>query len=140
MAVPFDQSTCGEVSPHVLVVTYALDPTADFVLRELNARGVPFWRTDLADFPTRTTLSAELRPGGKWAGSWSGQVRGIDLSELRAVWWRKPTRYEFADTMSGPEQQFAGVQAKQAMTVLSALPGVLWVNRPQANADCTKPV
>ncbi|MEU9003982.1 hypothetical protein, partial [Streptomyces sp. NPDC048551] len=31
-------------------------------------------------------------------------------------------------------------QAKQAMTVLSALPGVLWVNRPQANADCTKPV
>ncbi|MFG2668360.1 MvdC/MvdD family ATP grasp protein [Streptomyces sp. NPDC048387] len=140
MAFPFGQGTCGEVSPHVLVVTYALDPTADFVLRELNARGVPFWRTDLADFPTRTTLSAELRPGGGWAGSWSGEARGVDLSEVRAVWWRKPTRHEFAGTMSGPEQQFASVQAKQAMTVLSALPDVLWVNRPQANADCTKPV
>ncbi|MFI1205618.1 MvdC/MvdD family ATP grasp protein [Streptomyces sp. NPDC020883] len=124
----------------MLVVTYALDPTADFVLRELCARGVPFWRTDLADFPTRTTLNAELRPDGQWDGAWSGQERGIDLSELRAVWWRKPTAHAFAETMSGPERRFAATQATQAMTVLGSLPGVLWVNRPQTNADCTKPV
>ncbi|MEV6122056.1 hypothetical protein AB0M23_16230 [Streptomyces sp. NPDC052077] len=51
--------------PRVLVVTHALDPTADFVLRELNERRVPFWRTDLADFPTRTTLRAELEVDGR---------------------------------------------------------------------------
>lgn len=56
------------------------------------------------------------------------------------MWWRKPTLHEFAETMSGPELQFAATQAKQAMTVLGSLPAVLWVNRPQANADCTKPV
>ncbi|MEW2412621.1 MvdC/MvdD family ATP grasp protein [Streptomyces sp. NPDC046866] len=140
MAFPPGQGTRGEESPRVLVVTYALDPTADYVLRELNSRGIPFWRTDLSDFPTRTTLSAGLRPDGGWAGSWAGPAHGIDLSELRAVWWRKPTGHEFAATMSVPEQRFAGVQAKQAMTVLGALPGVLWVNRPQDNADCTRPV
>lgn len=132
-----------EISPRVLIVTYALDPTADYVLRELNTRGVPFWRTDLADFPTRSTLCAELRSDGQragWAGGWRDRSRGIDFSHLRAVWWRKPTPYEFAETMSGPERQFAATQAKQAMTVLGSLPGVLWVNRPQANADSTKPV
>lgn len=140
-------STRDEISPRVLVVTYALDPTADYVLRELNTRGVPFWRTDLADFPDRTRLRAELRADGPWSG-WAGSwrdtsrttSRGINFSELRAVWWRKPTPYAFAETMSAPERQFATTQAKQAMTVLGSLPGVLWVNRPQANADCTKPV
>ncbi|WP_154402608.1 hypothetical protein [Nocardioides speluncae] len=141
-------SARGETAPRVLVVTYALDPTADYVLRELNARGVPFWRTDLADFPTRSILRAELRSDGqrsdgqrsRWAGGWHDRSRGVDFSALRAVWWRKPTPHEFAETMSGPELQFAATQAKQAMTVLGSLPGVLWVNRPQANADCTKPV
>ncbi|MCW5253923.1 RimK domain-containing protein [Streptomyces sp. SHP 1-2] len=101
---------------------------------------MPFWRTDLADFPTRTTLRAELEVDGRWVGSLRDSVRGIDLSELRAVWWRKPTGHELPATMSGPERRFARGQAKRAVTALGALPGVLWVNRPQANVDCTKPV
>ncbi|GGZ56724.1 ATP-grasp ribosomal peptide maturase [Streptomyces inusitatus] len=134
------QGTRGGLPPRVLVVTHALDPTADFVLRELNERRVPFWRTDLADFPTRTTLRTELGADGRWTGSLHDSVRGIDLSELRAVWWRKPTVHELPGSMSGPERRFAVGQAKRAITVLGALPGVLWVNRPQVNVDCTKPV
>ncbi|MFD7342344.1 nuclear transport factor 2 family protein, partial [Streptomyces violascens] len=42
--------------------TYALGLTADYVPRELNTRGVPFWRTDLADFPTRSTLHGRTAP------------------------------------------------------------------------------
>ncbi|MFM9448206.1 ATP-grasp ribosomal peptide maturase [Streptomyces acidiscabies] len=129
------------IPPRVLVVTYALDPTADYVLRELNTRGVPFWRTDLADFPTRSAMTAELRPDGRWAGAFHDQARGIDLSELRAVWWRKPTAFTFPGTMTAPERKFATTQAKRAVSgVLASLPGVLWVNRPERNADCTKPV
>ncbi|NML53352.1 hypothetical protein HHL19_06420 [Streptomyces sp. R302] len=124
----------------MLVVTFALDPTADYVLRELNRRGVPFWRTDLAGFPAHTRLSAALGSSGRWGGTMRGDVHGIDLSELRAVWWRKPTPYAFPTTMSEPEQRFARTQAKHALSgVLGSLPDVLWVNRPEANADCTKP-
>ncbi|WP_206507766.1 MvdC/MvdD family ATP grasp protein [Streptomyces chrestomyceticus] len=124
----------------MLVVTFPLDPTADFVLRELNARRVPFWRTDLADFPTRSALSAELGTDGRWRGTMQDSARGVDLSEVRAVWWRKPTPFAFPETMSGPEQAFATSQAKRAVGgVLGSLPGVLWVNRPERNADCTKP-
>ncbi|MFJ1590146.1 MvdC/MvdD family ATP grasp protein [Kitasatospora albolonga] len=134
------QSTRGTKTPRVLVITYALDPTADFVLRELTERGVPFWRTDLSDFPSRSTLTAELRPEGRWDGRMSDELRGVDLSELRSVWWRKPTPYSFPDTMSGPERRFAASQAKGALPgVLGSLPGVLWVNHPERNADCTKP-
>ncbi|MCH0539176.1 hypothetical protein I3F58_06320 [Streptomyces sp. MUM 203J] len=42
--------------------------------------------------------------------------------------------------MSGPARQFAATEARHATTALGALPGVLRVNRPQVNADCTKPV
>ncbi|MFE6103166.1 MvdC/MvdD family ATP grasp protein [Streptomyces laurentii] len=124
----------------MLVVTYALDPTADYVLHELNERGVPFWRTDLADFPTRSRLRAVLGPSGRWQGTMHDDARGVDLSELRAVWWRKPTSFVFAPSMGEPEQRFARSQAKHAWTILCSLPGVLWVNRPERNADCTKPV
>ncbi|MGW1149060.1 MvdC/MvdD family ATP grasp protein [Streptomyces sp. NPDC002454] len=129
------QGTRGGLPPRVLVVTRALDPTADFVLRELNERGVPFWRTDLADFPT-----TELGADGRWRGSLHDHARGIDLPGLRALWWRKPIVHELPESMSGPERRFAVGQAKRALTVLGSLPGVLWVNRPQANVDCTKPV
>lgn len=141
MAPKSGQSARGGSSPRVLVVTYALDPTADYVLRELNTRGVPFWRTDLSDFPIRSSLHAELRPDGQWGGVLHDQARGVDLSEVRAVWWRKPTAFAFPETMSGPERKFATTQAKLAVSgVLASLPGVLWVNRPERNADCTKPV
>ncbi|MER5783174.1 MvdC/MvdD family ATP grasp protein [Streptomyces mobaraensis] len=139
MTTPSGESTRGQ-APRLLVVTFALDPTADYVLRELNARRIPFWRTDLADFPTRSALSAELTADGRWAGAMHDTVRGVDLSDLRAVWWRKPTPFAFPETMSGPEQAFATSQAKRALSgVLGSLPGVLWVNRPEHNADCTKP-
>lgn len=133
--------TRGGIPPRVLVVTYALDPTADYVLSELNSRRVPFWRTDLADFPTRTRLHTRLGASGQWQGAMHDDFRGIDLSQLRAVWWRKPTPFEFAATMGEPEQRFARSQAKQAVAgVLASLPDVLWVNRPERNADCTKPL
>ncbi|WP_137991289.1 MvdC/MvdD family ATP grasp protein [Streptomyces vilmorinianum] len=137
---PVGSGTRGGLPPRVLVVTYALDPTADYVLHELNTRRVPFWRTDLADFPTRTRLRTTLGPSGQWLGVMHDELRGIDLSELRAVWWRKPTEFQFAATMAEPEQRFARSQAKHALTVLSSLPDVLWVNRPERSADCTKPV
>ncbi|MEU1819689.1 MvdC/MvdD family ATP grasp protein [Streptomyces roseifaciens] len=139
MTTPPGESTRGR-APRVLVVTFALDPTADYLLRELNARRIPFWRTDLADFPSRSTLSAELGADGRWRGAMRDATRGVDLSEVRAVWWRKPTPFTFPETMSGPEQAFAASQARRAVSgVLGSLPGVLWVNRPERNADCTKP-
>jgi hypothetical protein len=127
-------------SPRVLVVTHDLDPTADYVLRELNLRQVPFWRTDLADFPQQMSLTVALAPGGQWQGSMSGILRGIDLSELRAVWWRKPTAFRWPGTMTAPEQRFASSQAKRSVIgTLGSLPSVLWGNRPERNSDCTKP-
>ncbi|MGO4630478.1 MvdC/MvdD family ATP grasp protein [Streptomyces sp. 2RAF24] len=140
MTLASGHGTRGGIPPRVLVVTYALDPTADYVLSELNDRRVPFWRTDLADFPTRSRLHARLGPSGRWQGSMHDEIRGVDLSQLRAVWWRKPTPFEFAATMGQSEQRFARSQAKHAWTVLTSLPDVLWVNRPERNADCTKPV
>ncbi|WP_406296522.1 hypothetical protein OG948_13480 [Embleya sp. NBC_00888] len=136
----FGQGTRG-LSPRVLVVTGALDPTADYVLRELGRREIPFWRTDLADFPQDSTVQAELRPDGVWRGRLHDQRHGVNLDEIGAVWWRKPLPFRFADGMSEAEERFALSQAKRAFAgLLGAKTDVVWVNRPERNADCTKPV
>lgn len=86
------------------------------------------------------TMTAELSATYGWTGALAGLTRRIDLTELGAVWWRKPTAYRWPDTMAVSEQKFAASQAKRSLPgVLGSLPGVLWVNRPERNADCTKP-
>ncbi|MFD5319412.1 MvdC/MvdD family ATP grasp protein [Streptomyces sp. NPDC127098] len=127
-------------TPRLLVVTVALDPTADLVLRELNARGVEFWRIDLADFPSRLRLSTQLRPDGRWGGTLSDGRRETDLAELRAIWWRKPAGFGLAEGMSVAERGWAERQARAGLLgTLNSLPQVVWINRPENNQRCDKP-
>ncbi|WP_227870085.1 MvdC/MvdD family ATP grasp protein [Streptomyces otsuchiensis] len=131
--------TRGAAAPRVLVLTTAMDPTADQVLRELNTRGVPFWRTDLAAFPALGGITAELRSGGYWDGRLEHDGRGADLGEVRAVWWRKPRDFSYAEGMTAPEREFATSQTRRGLGgVLGSIPAI-WVNHPSAIADCTKP-
>ncbi|TDC77502.1 MvdC/MvdD family ATP grasp protein [Streptomyces hainanensis] len=127
-------------APRLLVITAALDPTADLVLRELNHRGVAFLRVDLADFPRRLRLTTQLRPDGSWGGSLTDGRREIDLAELRAIWWRKPGSFGFTEGMSAPERGWADKQARAGfLGTLNSLPQVVWINRPEHNARCDKP-
>jgi glutathione synthase/RimK-type ligase-like ATP-grasp enzyme len=97
-------------------------------------------RTDLSEFPSRSTIRAELGSGGSWSGRLAGPAREMQLENLRAVWWRKPSPFSFPVAMSGPERAFGESQARRAFSgVLGSLPEVLWVNRPEAIAGCTKP-
>lgn len=123
----------------VLVVTAEYDPTADYVLEELNSRAVPFLRCDIAQFPTVMALSATIGADDTWRGTWRGTLcdrrRVADLSRLRSIYWRRPTWFRFPDGMSEPEQRFAAAQARYGLGgVLAALP-VQWVNHPHRCAD-----
>lgn len=124
----------------VLVLTEECDPTADRVITELNRREVPVLRCDTSWFPSRLTLDARL-DRGHWSGTLRSPSRGVDLGELRSVWYRRPTAFSFPDGMSNPERQHAGWEAKFGLGgVLISLP-VLQVNHPSREADaCYKPV
>ncbi len=120
--------------PRVLVLTEACDPTADFVLEHLNDRSIPFWRVDPGDFPAELGLSARF--DRSWSGELRGPMRGVDLDEVRAVYYRRPSGFRTPGGLSEVERTFAESQARHAWSgILAALPAVLWVNEPARMAD-----
>ncbi|MGH3687483.1 MAG: ATP-grasp ribosomal peptide maturase [Pseudonocardiaceae bacterium] len=123
----------------VLVLTEECDPTADRVINELNRRGVPVFRCDTSWFPSRLHLDVHL-DGDRWSGVLRTAHRIVQLSDLRAIWYRRPTVFSFPEEMSGPERQHAGWEAKFGLGgVLMSLP-TLHVNHPSREADaCYKP-
>jgi ATP-grasp ribosomal peptide maturase len=122
----------------VVVCTQDFDPTADLVIHHLTARGAPFWRVDPGAFPTELTLSAELSGAG-WSGTLSGASRGARLEQLRAIYWRRPSRFRI-EGLSEPERRFAERQARAGFGgVLMAMPNLTWVNHPARIADANKP-
>lgn len=124
----------------VLILTCAEDATADAVVAELDRLGGRYARLDTGDFPTRLHLVATTGPDG-WSTRLTDEVADVDLSTVRSVYYRRPTRFRLPDGMSQADQVFAATEARHAIGGVLASLDVLWVNDPvrQAAAEY-KPV
>jgi ATP-grasp ribosomal peptide maturase len=120
----------------VLVLADEFDVTVDRVINALTDRDVPIFRCDAREFPQQLTLAARLGPTtGSWDGVLRNQHREVQLSEIRSVWYRRPTHFALPVGMSAAEQRLAAGEARMGFGgVLSALP-VLFVNHPARDAD-----
>jgi ATP-grasp ribosomal peptide maturase len=120
----------------VLVLAEDSDVTVDRVVDILNARRVPVFRCDTAWFPRRLTLDATLDQS-QWIGKLRTRHREVALQDVRSVWYRRPTAFQFPDGMSEPERRHAFMEAKYGLGgVLASLPA-LWVNHPAREADAS---
>ncbi|MEU7182743.1 MULTISPECIES: ATP-grasp ribosomal peptide maturase [Streptomyces] len=118
----------------VLVVTRLDDATADLVITELNRRDVPVVRLDPGDFPDTLTLHASLGDGGMTGEALTG-TRVVDLTEVRSVYWRRPSPYVPA-AGDGQDGRWCSEQARYGLGgVLASLPGAHYVNHPWRNRD-----
>ncbi|WP_432119143.1 ATP-grasp ribosomal peptide maturase [Streptomyces sp. bgisy032] len=121
----------------VLVVTALEDVTADLVVAALNEREVPVVRVDPADIGPALTFGFRIDPDrAEWGGLLRTTSREVELREVAAVYWRRPTPYtaRFAHL---PRQQgdFAAAEARHGLGgVLHALSGARYVNHPAAVA------
>ncbi|MCX9190166.1 ATP-grasp ribosomal peptide maturase [Carbonactinospora thermoautotrophica] len=127
----------------MVVLTRTADPTADLVITELTARGVPVARFDPADFPLSVRLTARLGGGAGLTGRirlLAGN-REVDLADVRAVYYRRPSPFTFL-TLAPEDRPWAIAQARYGLGgVLMALPGCRYVNHPDAVAAAEpKPV
>ncbi|MDG4857067.1 ATP-grasp ribosomal peptide maturase [Streptomyces sp. T-3] len=115
----------------VLVVAEQLDAAADMVVDQLNQRDVPVMRFDAATFPQYLTLSAEHGhedPG--WDGVLEDEHRTARLTDVRAVYYRRPGRPQIADTVPDPFRTWAQNQADCALLNVLAALSVRWINNP----------
>ncbi|MGH3896934.1 MAG: MvdC/MvdD family ATP grasp protein [Pseudonocardiaceae bacterium] len=120
----------------VLVLGDAGDWSAAEVGKHLDARGVRWVLGDTADFPQRMSLDARLDAGhGGWQGEITIDGQTLRLTEVTAVYYRKPRDFDLPDGLSGPERRFSHAQARVGLGgVLASLP-VRWLSHPSALAD-----
>jgi ATP-grasp ribosomal peptide maturase len=122
----------------VLVLAREVDPHVDRVVEELTFRDVPVFRTDLAAFPQSLTLDSRLGPDG-WDGELANGYRSVRLKDIRSVWYRHPSHFDFPEGMSRPERRHAAAEAKCGFGGTLSRVKALWVNYPSREADAVKP-
>lgn len=119
----------------VLVITALEDVTADRVIAALNERGVPVVRIDPATIGPGLTLGARIGPDTPaWGGRLRTASRDVELGEVAAVYYRRPTPYA-ARYEHQPAQQrdFATAEARHGLGgILNNLHAALYVNHPAA--------
>ncbi|MDA0565855.1 ATP-grasp ribosomal peptide maturase [Streptomonospora sp. S1-112] len=121
----------------VLVLTALEDVTADWVIAELNDRGVPVARVDPADIGA--ALSFDFRLGldtGEWQGRLRTGSREVNLEDVAAVYYRRPTPYAARyEHLPAQQQRFAAAEARHGLSgVLNHLSAARYVNHPSAVA------
>ncbi|MGH3939999.1 MAG: ATP-grasp ribosomal peptide maturase [Pseudonocardiaceae bacterium] len=113
----------------ILVLTAHEDLTADAVVDELNKCEARVVRMDMGDFPIQSKLAATISANGLQGRLWAENVE-IDLDAVQAIYYRRPTRFKFPDTLSDADTVLAATEARLGFGgVLGAL-DTLWVNHP----------
>lgn len=118
--------------PVTLVLTHTFDPTADYVVSELNRRGAPVFRCDPGEFPKRLKIVARLeatKPGAGWTGSLCLPERSVSFLDIGCVYYRRPTLFDLPGEMSEQVRRWSVTEARLGLGgVLAALPR--WLNHP----------
>lgn len=73
------------------------------------------------------TLETRLGPHG-WDGELATEHRSVRLSEIRSVWYRHPSHFDFPDGLSRPERRHAAAEARCGVGGTLSRLRALWVN------------
>lgn len=59
----------------------------------------------------------------------------MDLDDIRSIWYRDPTAFDFPANLSAPERRFAFREARLGFGGVLASLDALWVNHPNRASD-----
>lgn len=119
----------------VLVLTRPNDGTAGGVVAELERRGITVVRGDVGDFPIDAMITASLAGHQEWRGSLRIAGNSVPLSEIRSIYYRRPTGFRLPDHLSPEQQRFAKAEARRGLGGLLFTLPVRWVSHPSRVAD-----
>jgi hypothetical protein len=106
----------------VLVLTAPDDDTGTRVCQALDDCGCGHARMDLGDFPETVSFTA-TGPQPAWTGWLSDGQRDLRLSEITAVYYRRPTSFRLPAHLSAPHRRFAATEARQGLGGCLLYPG-----------------
>jgi hypothetical protein len=107
----------------VLIVTNEQDVGADFLVRELDHRGVRVVRFNSERAPD---WQLSLDPASGWRIV--GADRALDSRECMGVWWRRPEAPEVAQAEDAADA--VADQWRAFLLALETAPGPVWVSEP----------
>jgi len=116
----------------ILIISSKDDVTADLVQDDLKSRCVEFLRFNSEDYPGSVELCFDYSSSHP-TGSLSAGDRQIAFSDVRTVWYRKPSGPCISSDVTHEQaKKFAEDESNAALTGLyNALRGAFWVSRPE---------
>jgi len=118
----------------ILIITNRTDVTADFVVRELTRRSVPFARLNTDEFPQHAEGTVRF-PGGVGQASlrWTNRKRKLHWGDVKAIWYRRPIAPVPDDAVTDPGvRKFAIDECYDFLRGLWYSLDCLWVSHPDA--------
>lgn len=118
----------------VFIVTHSADIHADIVESKISARGAKPFRVNLNEFPRDFSVALNVGSEGLTGGLThlpSGDR--VALSEIGAVWARKPSRFCFiADALGAQEEAFAQSETEHLFFSMLYALDCFWMSHPLA--------
>lgn len=119
----------------LLIITNTQDLTADFVVREISRRGLPFARLNTDEFPIHavawTTFQADCVPEAVL--EWSNRERILDWSTVTAVWYRRPVPPVLAPEVTDPGlRKFCTDESYDFLRGLWYVLKCFWISHPDS--------
>jgi glutathione synthase/RimK-type ligase-like ATP-grasp enzyme len=117
----------------ILIISFPGDPHAERVLGHLRTAGQAVELLDLADLPTRATITLDYSSAtaprlhlGRGANG-----TGLDLDGTSAVWWRRPQTADVSSITDHDVQLFTAGEWHEAISGLwQLLDRARWMNDP----------
>jgi hypothetical protein len=121
----------------VLIISALQDAHAIAVMEALAARGnCSAELLDLSEFPSRMALTIAFDQGVRRFSLRRQGGGQLDLSEVSAVWWRRPQPFGLpAAITDASHRRFVLSESLTAFQGLYRALGAFWVNEPGRDAD-----
>lgn len=115
----------------ILIVTSKRDLTSDFIVLELQRRGLPYLRLNTEDLPKGTFY---CRPG--LDDAWHFELEGVpfELALVKAAYFRRPGTPEPLSEINQTERTYSMVEWQAMLQSLYWAIGDRWLNAPYAIA------
>lgn len=121
------------------IVSNDEDLHAAHVRRHLDQAGGEYVVIDTSTLPTQVALTTTELPGRGWQGSWQSGTVDHELSEVHAMWWRRPQPFVLDEAITDAHDRgFARGECAAMVAGLWQCLDAEWVNDPDRDEAASR--